>query len=120
MTNHLLSGTPIGTLFDMGYPPKRVGEICGVSSSGASKWKMGRNTAGKMRQIRAQAYLDGLAQAPDTVPAPTPIPTQKPIPEVVKAAQPNNDFLVTVPAHRVDKFEKVMAMFGFEFVSLDG
>ena len=97
--------TPIGKLIALGLTNAEIANLTGVSESAASKWRHGTNAATAYCQNRAAGYLDGLNKAP-----------QEPINEITVR---DTLFMINVPYHSLDRFNKVMIMLGLIAINMD-
>ena len=95
---------------------KKAAEILSCSTWSVTAW-IKDDDAPVAAEYRAQEYLSQL----DNKAAPTP-PPATPQPVITPSIAPQNastTFVVEVPAARMEKFAKLMAMLGLEYVDMD-
>ena len=103
--NHPLKNTSIGQLIEEGYSNTDFSAAIGCASNTVSAWRSGKYPSGTMQQKAANHIKE--RDDNKTLLAPPAI------------AHGQNDALVSVPSHKLDKFKKLMAFGGFDYVMGD-
>ncbi len=112
ITNTIEERPAINALFTAGLDDKEIAKICEVSPSAVNKWRNNSNGASRSREALAAGYLRGMLYAEQKS---MDLPEAGPEPQ----KEAGLTYLVTIDEGKRAKFEKVMLMFGFEFLNMD-
>ena len=109
--DHPLKNTSIGQLIEEGYSNTDFSAAIGCASNTVSAWRSGKYPSGTMQQKATnhikerddnKAIMENLMESYDHA-----------------SVHVQNDALVSIPAHKLEKFKKLMSFGGFDYVMGD-